>query len=435
MRLIALKIRIPRSRFRPVGVIVSAVGGFFRGLAVVGMLLLLAAPAAMAEVSDEFLESIRFFSSLEDRSTGTPGCQKAATHIYDRFKQLDLGKTARLQFAVPVIRHEGATLGLPDRDLEIPIHPLAGNAITPGAIPPPGLEGPLYYVGAGRARDFNGKAVKDAVVLMELDSGNHWLNAADFGARALIYVDRGDIPNTLLKDKEELTPIQFPRFLISHEQAGELFGDYETAGTEPVASRIRLSSASSWQEMVAENIYCLIEGQDSVLKEELLVVEAFYDSTALVPGLSPGAGEAQGMATLLSLAATLKQHPPKRSVLLVATAGHAQSLAGLRELVWSARIRSRNMRKEAKAIEEIIDQCQATLDLLDHWTLTGDRDRSRDRSIQEALSDRIKTEVDLLSRELMRLRLADLDEAGQERINELAHRRFLLSTNRLALPF
>ena len=94
-----------------------------------------------------------------------------------------------------------------------------------------------------------------------------------------------------------------------------------------------------------ENIYCLVPGSDPRLREDLVMVEAFYDSTALVAGRSPGADEALSVAALLELARVLKDRPPSRSVVLVATGGHAQSLAGMRELFWSLRERSRDLRR------------------------------------------------------------------------------------------
>ena len=50
--------------------------------------------------------------------------------------------------------------------------------------------------------------------------------------------------------------------------------------------------------------------------------------------------EAVSIATLLELARYLKKNPPPRSVLLVASSGHAQSLAGMREMIWSISARA-----------------------------------------------------------------------------------------------
>ena len=66
------------------------------------------------------------------------------------------------------------------------LHPLQANAISPGTVAPEGLSGPLIYAGTGQLDEFNGRAVSGAIVLMEMNSGRNWINAANLGARALI---------------------------------------------------------------------------------------------------------------------------------------------------------------------------------------------------------------------------------------------------------
>ena len=58
----------------------------------------------------------------------------------------------------------------------------------------PGLNGALIYVGRGELNELSGKTVENAIVLMEFESGRNWLTAADLGAKALIYLDRGNSP-------------------------------------------------------------------------------------------------------------------------------------------------------------------------------------------------------------------------------------------------
>ena len=186
--------------------------------------------------------------------------------------------------------------------------------------------------------------IEGAVLLMELDSTKNWLRAADLGASALIYVDRGQSTRMDFEEKFELSPVQFPRFWMPVQALREAFGDFESAPEGQLAGAVRLTSQAVWENAISENITCLIPGTSPERKKELLLVEAFYDSTAHVAGKSPGADEAVGAATLLQVARHLKENPPERTVLLVATSGHAQTLAGLRELVWSFSARSRDLR-------------------------------------------------------------------------------------------
>ena len=387
---------------------------------------MLAAAEIPMTSSNDFANIIRTLASFEDRSTGTPGCEKAAACIKESFSQLGFDGVGSHRFSVPVRRHGGSALVWPDSGLTLPIQPIRGNAISPEAIPPPGMEGPLVYVGPGELREFNGKEVAGAIILMELDSGKNWLNAAALGAKALIYVGRGSPPRTLYEEKVELSPIRFPRFQIPFSKAREFFGSFEDSPEGRVASHIRLTSEVAWQEVTGENIYCLIPGTDPKLREELVIVEAFYDSTAFVFERSPGADEAIGVATLLELGRVLKKNPPARSVLLVATGSHAQTLAGMREMIWSLSARSKDLRKMKKRLDATVKSTQTMLDILRGVSLGGSRDEVLDRLLREAVSERIKTEVDMISRQLMNLRLQEKDVSKQEIIQELARHRLLL---------
>jgi len=390
----------------------------------------LLSPPATAGIQDtrsnHFMGVISTLASLGDRSTGTPGWETAAAYIKKALSQIGFDQVGSHRFSVPVCRDGGSTMILPDRGLSLPIQPMRSNIISPEAISPQGIEGPLIYVGPGELKNFNGKEVADAIILMELDSGKNWLHAATLGAKALIYVDRGSTPRTYFEEKMELSPIQFPRFWIALSVVRELFGPFEDLPTGRVTSSIRLTSQMTWQKATGENIYCLIPGTDHELREELMLVEAFYDSTTTVFGRSPGADEACGVATLLELARALKRTPPARSILLVATSGHAQTLAGMRELIWSLRARSKDLRNTEEKLQAIVKRARKIIDALGSASFERPRDESSDRLLREAVAERIKTEVDKISRQLMHLRLQEKARANQDIIQELARSRLLL---------
>ena len=344
-----------------------------RALALAATVILLVGLCSSPARAD-MAADIEFFSSLGDRSTGTQGCRDAAQYIEDRFEELGLEDTGTHHFSVPVLEHESSRIQVPGSGLEEPIHPLRGNAITPQTIAEPGLSGPLVWAGQGRMSDYNGKTVEGAVILMDLESGANWLNAAALGASALIYVDYGGTPRSRFEDKMELSPIQFPRFWMSIDQARRLFGRFEDAADGLAAPEINLVSSIRWQEAQPENIWALIPGTAPGLKDEQIVVEAFYDSTPTVPGLSPGADESLGAAVLLEIARRLKENPAPRAVLLVATAGHAQGQAGVREIFWSVRTRSTLLRRMSKRLEDVRDQTRKMMAALKGGIPTGDAD-------------------------------------------------------------
>jgi hypothetical protein len=399
--------------------------------------------AAAEPGADPFAAALHALAAYGDRSTGTPGNAEAAEFIKNELERLAIGAVASQSFAVPVIRHGLSELAVPERGIRLPLPSFAGNAISPQAIDAPGLAGPLVYVGSGALGGLNGKRIEGAVLLMELDSGRHWLTAAGLGAKALIYVDRGESPRTWFEDKFELSPIHFPRFWMPVEDLRRSFGDFESAADGLVAEEVRLRAEAVWENVVSENVYCLIPGTSAALKKEMLLVEAFYDSTARVAGRSPGADEAVSAATFLQLARYFKENPPERTVLLVATSGHGQALAGLRELVWSFSTRSRDLRDERNDLRRFVKYARLTLRALkDARFGEGDSvaaapspagDAAEEEAAGEtpgdllraALEERLKTDADLVSRRLMQLRMV---EHGRDPklIQELSAERQLL---------
>ncbi len=386
---------------------------------------------AAATEQDAFKETVYRLSSLADRSTGTDGNQAAAAYIKERFEQLGFETVGTQKFAVPVIQDEKSTLSIPDRNLSIPIRSLRGNAVTPQTIPPPGIQAPLVYVGNGDLPDLNGKAIEGSIILMELESGKNWLSVADLGAQALIYVDRGKSSRVLFEEKFELSPIQFPRFWMSFDRLQDLFPGFETKPAGRVVEAIHLASKINWKNVIASNIYGIVPGTDPKLQEQAVMVEAFYDSTVWVAGLSPGADEACSVATLLYLARYLKDNPPQRTIILVATSGHAQTLAGMRELMWSLTTRSRIQRQMKRDLKKLIKKSGNTIQALKNATFeTADPEdpaaEERQTLVDEALEERIKTVSDGVSRRLMRLRMRENAAENQDVIDELAAERQLL---------
>jgi cell division protein FtsX len=121
----------------------------------------------------------------------------------------------------------------------------------------------------------------------------------------------------------------------------------------------------------------------------------------------------------------------------VATGGHGQFLAGMREMVWSLRERTRAIRDLRKRLQRSQKQAQQHLQILNAVRLSDlalpppstDSDQApeeQQRAFQKAIEDQIKTQVDQISRELMRLRMDA--EAGQKQdlIQALADKRLQL---------
>ena len=398
----------------------------FLCLTLIAILSIFIVPGLLLATTDQdqeaFKETILKLSALGDRSTGTDGNQAAAAYIQARFEQLGFETIGTQKFAVPAVQDQKSTLYIPARNLSISISSLLGNAVTPQTIPPSGIQAPLIYVGNGDLADLNGKAIEGAIVLMELDSGKNWLYVADLGARALIYVDRGKSSRILFEEKYELSPIQFPRLWVSFDRLQDLFPGFETSPAGRVAEDVHLASNKSWKNVISKNIYAIVPGTDPKLQEQSVMVEAFYDSTVWVAGLSPGADEACSAATLLNLARYLKDNPPRRTVILVATSGHAQTLAGMRELMWGLTTRSKIQREMKRDLKKLIKQTRNTINALKNATFTtaDPEDPAAVENqilIKDALEERIKTVSDGISRRLMRLRMRENAAENQDPVS------------------
>jgi hypothetical protein len=377
-----------------------------------------------AGAKDSSRQLIQKMAALGDRSTGTLGSRKGADLIQQAFESFGSERVGRQRFLLPVTHYQNASITVKGQSAII--RPLKLNALHPEVTTPSGLKGPLFYVGKGQLHNFNGTEVEGSIVLMEMESGKNWLNAAMLGAKGLIFVDRGSTTKGFFEEKRELTPIRFPRFWMPLSQARSLFGSFETAAGGLVAPDAVLTSGGGWHRVRAENIYTLIPGQNPQLNNELLVVEAFYDSTPLVAGLSPGADEASGLASLIELARSLQAQPPGRSVLLVASSGHAQTLTGMRELIWAIRAKGKEQKKIKKDLQRRIKRAEDTLVALRSPEPLDQLTGETADLLRQALTDEIKGEVELLSQQLIRLRLESKGGNNQQLIQELANRRFLL---------
>lgn len=169
---------------------------------------------------------------------------------------------------------------------------------------------------------------KGAIVLTEFNSGTRWINAAMLGASAVIFIE----PDTTIRGEAEnkflTVPANIPRFWVSKADAAELKKLLATG--EGV--NVRLSGKMKWERRVGQNIRGFLEGGDPVLRDELVVLTAYYDSMSVVPAIAPGADPTCGIAVLMEIARLFgdPQYRPGRSVLFVAVDAHFQGLAGMR---------------------------------------------------------------------------------------------------------
>jgi len=373
-------------------------------------------------------------AGLGDRSTGSAGCRLTADALAAFFQGLGAGEVGRLAYQLPVIRYAPAFLAIAGREDRLPLSPLALNALTPDAVPAKGLTGRLVAAGHGDYRNFNGTAPKGGIALLDLDSGRNWQAAAQLGAKALIYVDERPAENPadrgLFADKFELTPVRFPRFLVAAEALRAFLGDAPVLDGSGQAPLAELHGGAHWETALAEDVHILFPGTDPTLAGQILVVDAPYDATALVPGRAPGADEAASVAALVRLARQLAARPPARPVMLVAVSGHAQAQAGLREYFAALRAKGKDLRSQARAVREERRSIEATLAGLAPLAPGADKTRETAETLQNpvvhaALLESLKDALDTVTTALMRRRLAGETSQSAEVAGLAEHRTVL----------
>ena len=270
---------------------------------------------------------IETFTSFGSRFTGYPGCELAAKYIHDEFIKLGLTNVSYEYFNVAVPYDYGANITVLKTGEVIPAYPLLPNSVETCAISPEGIEGQLIYVKDGDLENYKEK-IKGNIILMDFDSRDRWLYAAQFGAKAVIFIEK-EITQAEASRKIVGVPLDFPRLYVTEEAAQKLLRLLKEG---PIY--INVKSLMVYKNLKAKNVVGYILGSDEHLKNEIVVIAAYYDSTSIVPSISPGAEEACGIAALLELARYYSYNPPKRTIMFLALAGHHQGLAGAREFTY-----------------------------------------------------------------------------------------------------
>jgi len=321
------------------------------------LLLALSVPAALAQLQGALKEDVRrdlaeidpeehvrALSGIQSRFTGYPGCKEAEQYVYKHFKQLGLANLSREPFQIIVPVDKGAVLRVAGRRIEV--FSVRPNYVRTPKTGETGVSGPIIWGGEGRLADFNGKTVKGSVVIMEFNSATRWLNAAKLGAKAIVFIEPLQAFRSDAEQKYSQVPAPVPRYYLERKHlpalAAAVTGRGEDEFDEAQSLEVihALSAGKSTATLLADmiweesTVYMLsgeVPGTDPQLSREVLVCHAYYDSTSVVPALAPGAESACGISAQLEIAEFLLKHPPRRTVKLLATPGHFQALAGVRE--------------------------------------------------------------------------------------------------------
>ena len=315
---------------------------------------LMAAAAAWAEVDYAALErlapperlrqTIEGFSSTDSRVVGYPGADKAALEIHRLFREIGLEDITTHTYDISIPVDKGGYLSVADRDRRVALFGLWPNLMRTSTLPDGGIDAHFIDGGEGEFTDLDGKELDGAVVLLDFNSGDNWLNAAYLGASAVVFIEP-DATVYLEGERKFLSmPLDLPRFWVSAED-GQFLRRQLGAGD---GVRVHLEYHMDWERRPAHNIMGTIPGYDPLLKDDVIVIESFYDAMSVVPALARGSEQASGAAALIELARYFRQHPPPRTLIFLATSAHHLALRGIDDFI------QRYLRQEEPFVERML---------------------------------------------------------------------------------
>jgi len=301
---------------------------------------------------------LKFFSSLKSRVPGSEGHQKAADFIENKFKEIGLKNLKRESFKTLVPVEKYAYIEY--KGEKIDINCLWPNLVKTSTLPPEGIEGKLIYAGKGDLREVEGKDINGSIIVLDFDSGSKYLDFAMLGAKCFIFLNRGEITRTEAEKKFLSVPLNVPRFYSDNEKIIEL------AKIEPT---VKIYGRMDWEYINDYNIFGFLEGRDSKLKNEVVIISAYYDSISVVPSIAPGATSACGISALLELAEYFVKNPPKRSIVFLATSSHFMNMKGIDAFI------QKHCRNEKPFAERIKKEDKIKVSLFIGLDLSGDSDK------------------------------------------------------------
>ncbi|MEM3905786.1 MAG: FtsX-like permease family protein [Nitrososphaerota archaeon] len=280
------------------------------------------------------MNHVSYLSSLGSRVTGYPGYEKAGEYIYSKFVEYGLSNVSYHFYNVATPIDYETYVFLPSKGIKLKAYALWPNGIQTSSID---LSGPLVYGGIGNWRDFDGKKINGSIVLLEFNSRDNWLKAAELGARAVIFIEPDDTSASEAQLKKlNYVPLDFPRIYVNKTVAKIIIDELKLQGN----LTIRVFSNMKYENILAKNVIGFISGidPDPAIREQIVVIMSHFDSSSVVPAFSPGASEAIGVAALLELAKFFAENPAPRTLMFIAFSGHGQNLMGARafmgDIVW-----------------------------------------------------------------------------------------------------
>ncbi|MBI3920995.1 MAG: M28 family peptidase [Armatimonadetes bacterium] len=290
------------------------------------LLLLVAAHSTCADSPSSLRGNVVHLSSLSSRVPGYPGNKQAEAWVALKFRESGVQQVSLQPFSIGVpvesaIQPPTLTLG---NGASFRLHCLWPNGVRTPTTPPQGLSGQLLYARRGEYADFDGHDVKGRLVLLDFNSDDNWIHAFELGAKAVVFIEPERTTRFEAERKLVSVPLDAPRYWISREDAGTLRSLRQDLQLEAT-----IHARMEWRNVQLNNVVGVIRGTDPKLKNQYVILSAHFDSVSMIPALSPGAESASSIAAMLEVAREFVKHPPRRTVVFLATNAHYLGMGGM----------------------------------------------------------------------------------------------------------
>jgi hypothetical protein len=273
-------------------------------------------------------------SSFNDKVSGYPGFFSAADYIASKFTEYGLKPYHSSDFFeyynLTIPFGESSYIKILEVNRTIKAYAFWPNLVNPSPYKSDTRGDDLVLITGDTVEAFEGKNVRDKIVVMDFNSLWLYKYALAYGAKGAIFVpfDESRIMRPEAEQKLLLMPIYFPRLYVPLNEGGREIVEAAKRG-----AKVFVSSNMVWKNIEVPNVVGYLKGRDPVLSQEAVVISAHYDSWSIVPSRSPGATDSLGISVLLETARVLSIKPPKRSVIFLAYSGRWQFLSGVREFI------------------------------------------------------------------------------------------------------
>lgn len=316
---------------------------------------------------------------MEGRGTATPGGEKAAKYIAERFQQMGLKplgdngsylQAIKFNFkqvsdetsvkvgdtALKHIEEFGVLFPQPNKDVEVTGDLVfAGYGVTAPDIKHDDyanldVKGKIVVILFGKPKTASGENAKafnpSAIIANLLKRGAAGLIISDFGTSSFTQFAKflAQRKLALPGNEDSIYSYKIPLVIATKGVIEKLVAESgstlaqlteKAENNEYVSCDLKKSATikikMKLEESVGNNVVGLLEGSDEKLKQEALTYSAHYDAFGMKDGqLHPGAADnALGVAMMMSLAEAFTKAPkPRRSVIFLAVTGEELGLLG-----------------------------------------------------------------------------------------------------------